>query len=343
VLDRLKQDPTTRDIPVHIISVFDDGAERAMELGAETYLAKPVGRDALRGLFVRIQTFIEGGGRRILVIEDDPVQRRHIVETLTEHEPEVEVMEAATGKEALATLKKEPIDCVVLDIGLPDIDGRRLIGQIHKIAGRADVPIVVYTAADLSTTSRTSLLKGAKSVITKTPESNTRLIEEVGSFLGRIKTGQTVDAGVPAIAAAVGMRRQPEAPTPNGGGALAGRKILVVDDDVRNIFALTALLERHGVEVLHAETGREALQLVHENPSLEAILMDIMMPEMDGFETMSAIRRIAGRESLPIIAVTAKAMKGDRERCLEAGASDYLSKPIDGQELVAVLESWIAA
>ncbi|HEY4911800.1 MAG TPA: response regulator, partial [Methylomirabilota bacterium] len=188
-----------------------------------------------------------------------------------------------------------------------------------------------YTAAELSVNAQARLRKTTKSVIQKSPESSLALANEVKGFFERVRQIR------PAATAVAEPIPPPAAPDVE----LAGHRALVVDDDVRNIFALTALLERQGMEVLHAEGGKEAIELLHENPSIEVVLMDIMMPDMDGYETMSAIRRIGGFESLPIVALTAKAMKGDREKCLDAGASDYIAKPVDPEELLALLRSWL--
>ena len=328
VLDRLKHDPETAEIPVHIISVFEDGAERGMTEGASTYLTKPVGKETLEGLFARVDAFVSTGGRKLLVIEDDAVQRQHILETVGQGD--VEAVAVGTGKEALNVLRHNRIDCVVLDLGLPDIDGHKLIDQIHKIPGLKELPIIVYTAAELSVNNQARLRRSTKSIIQKTPESSVQLADEVGSFFNRVREARPV-------ATAVADKIRPPAPDLQ----LSSHKALVVDDDVRNIFALTALLERQGMQVVHAESGREAIQMLHENPSIEVVLMDIMMPGMDGYETMSTIRRAGGFEKLPIIALTAKAMKGDREKCLEAGASDYIAKPVDPEQLLGLLRSWL--
>jgi signal transduction histidine kinase/DNA-binding response OmpR family regulator/HAMP domain-containing protein len=330
VLDRLKHDPETAEIPVHIISVFEDGAGRGMTGGASTYLTKPVGKETLEGLFARIDAFISTGGRRLLVVEDDPVQRKHIMETVATGE--VEAFDVGTGKEALEVLRNNRVDCVILDLRLPDVDGHKLIDQIHRLPGHKDLPIIVYTAAELSLNTQARLRKTTKSIIQKSPESSRALALEVKGFFDRVRQVR------PTATAVAEPVRPPDAPDVQ----LGGRRALVVDDDVRNIFALTALLERQGMEVLHAESGGEAVQLLHENPSIEVVLMDIMMPDMDGYETMSAIRRAGGFENLPIVALTAKAMKGDREKCLEAGASDYIAKPVDPEQLLALLRSWLS-
>ena len=351
VLDRLKQDPETADIPVHIISVFEDGAERGQAQGAATYLTKPATREALAGLFARIDAFIQTGGRNLLVVEDDPVQREEIIRVVSGRD--VTVTAVATGKEALAAVKSSQVDCVILDLGLPDVDGHKLIEQIHRVPGMKDLPIIVYTAAELSVNAEGRLRKQAKSIITKGGGgSGQKLLDEVSQFFGRVTASAAPVApkAVFGLAADTGERsgddslenvpRTPATATTEEGG-LDGHKVLVVDDDVRNIFALTALLERHAMEVLHAETGREAIELLHENPSLEVVLMDIMMPEMDGYQTMAAIRRLKGFDKMPIIALTAKAMKGDREACLAAGASDYIAKPVDPEQLLSLLRVWL--
>ena len=330
VLDRLKRDPETAEIPVHIISVFEDGLERGINLGASTYLTKPVGKETLEGLFARIDAFISTGGRRLLVVEDEPVQLQHILDTVGA-QGEVEAVGVGTGKEALDQLRKSQFDCVVLDLGLPDVDGYKLIDQIHKLPGQKDLPIIIYTAAELSVNSEARLRKTTKSVIQKSAESGQELAHEVNGFFYRVRQVRSVATAV------VEPLRPPEAPDIQ----LSGRRALIVDDDVRNIFALTALLERQGMEVVHAESGRDALELLHDNPSIEVVLMDIMMPGMDGYEAMAGVRRIGGFENLPIIALTAKAMKGDREKCLEAGASDYIAKPVDPEQLLALLRAWL--
>ena len=351
VLDRLKQDPETADIPVHIISVFEDGAERGQAQGASTYLTKPATREALAGLFARIDAFIQTGGRNLLVVEDDPIQRDEIIRVVSGRD--VNVTAVATGKEALAAVKSIAIDCVILDLGLPDIDGHKLIEQIHRVAGMKDVPIIVYTAAELSVNAEGRLRKQAKSIITKDGGgSGQKLLDEVSQFFGRVSANAAPTEPKAVFGLAANGSEGPDegpvsTPSRTSGTVttedvgLEGRKVLVVDDDVRNIFALTALLERHGMDVLHAETGREAIQLLHENPSLEVVLMDIMMPEMDGYETMAAIRRLQGFDKLPMIALTAKAMKGDREACLAAGASDYIAKPVDPEQLLSLLRVWL--
>ena len=334
VLDRLKLDAETADIPVHVVSIFDDQAEvdLAKQKGAATYTTKPIGREALQGLFARIEAFIDTGGESLLIIEDDPIQRQHIVDTLGLKN--VHTFSVGSGKEAIEVLKAEKIDCVVLDLGLPDVDGHKLIDSIKKLPGRRDTPIIVYTAAELSVNAEARLRKQTKAIITKSgAAAEHKLLEDVSQFFARVAGAQEK----PPPAVTVGTL-EPTAPDPS----LEEKKALIVDDDVRNIFALTALLERHGMQVLHTESGKEAIQLVRETPSLDVVLMDIMMPEMDGLEAIAAIRKLPGFESLPIIALTAKAMKGDRESCLEAGASDYIAKPVDPEQLLTMLRVWLS-
>src|SRR5437588_468358 len=334
VLDRLKLDAETADIPVHVVSIFDDQAEvdLAKQKGAATYTTKPIGREALQGLFARIEAFIDTGGESLLIIEDDPIQRQHIVDTLGLKN--VHTFSVGSGKEAIEVLKAEKIDCVVLDLGLPDVDGHKLIDSIKKLPGRRDTPIIVYTAAELSVNAEARLRKQTKAIITKSgAAAEHKLLEDVSQFFARVAGAQEK----PPPAVTVGTL-EPTAPDPS----LEEKKALIVDDDVRNIFALTALLERHGMQALHTESGKEAIQLVRETPSLDVVLMDIMMPEMDGLEAIAAIRKLPGFESLPIIALTAKAMKGDRESCLEAGASDYIAKPVDPEQLLTMLRVWLS-
>jgi len=366
VLDELQRDPATRDIPVHIVTVFEDAQERFEQQGATSFLTKPASRETLEGLFARIQAFIDQGVRSLLVVEDDPVQRQNIVDIIGNDQ--LHTLSVGTGKEALAILRKEKIDCVVLDLGLPDMSGFKLLEQVQKNPQLRQIPVIVYTAAELSTKDKAALKKAAKSVIVKGSDtSSDALISQVGQFLNKIGQRLPANGGsaptppmdiTPAAATpeqpatAAPERPSPEAPartvapeaparTVATEGRLAGRTVLIVDDDIRNIFALTALLEREQMNVLSAESGQAALEALEAGGGIEIVLMDVMMPDMDGYETMQRIRQLPAGAELPIVALTAKAMKGDRERCLEAGASDYIAKPIDPAELLAMMRTWL--
>jgi HAMP domain-containing protein/CheY-like chemotaxis protein/GAF domain-containing protein len=326
VLDRLKHDPNTSHIPVHIIS-GEEQRQRALHLGAITHLQKPVSRDDLANAFDSIATFAEKRVRRLLVVEDDDTQRMSIVELIGNGD--VVTTAVATGEEALEALKEEPYDCMVLDLKLPDMTGFELIDKLQKELGRADLPIIVYTGKELTGKEETQLRKVADAIIVKEASSPERLLAETALFLHR------VEANLPEPKRRILEQLHRRDPV------LAGRKVLIVDDDVRNIFALTSALESHNMVVVHAENGQEGIDMLKETPDIEVVLMDIMMPGMDGYEAIQAIRGMEEFQQLPIIALTAKAMKADRDRCIEAGASDYISKPLDIDQLLSLLRVWL--
>jgi CheY-like chemotaxis protein len=326
VLDRLKHDPATRHIPVHIISVEEE-RQRALKQGAFNHVQKPVTREILVKAFDDIGDFAERRVRKLLVVEDDDVQRMSVVELIGNGD--VKTTAVATGNEALAILKDERFDCMVLDLKLPDMSGFDLIEKLQTDLGRYDLPIIIYTGKELTRKEELHLKKVADAIIVKEASSPERLLAETALFLHR------VEADLPEP-----KRRMLEKFHRND-PVLAGRKVLVVDDDVRNIFALTSALEAHNMEVIHAENGQEGIDLLQSSPGVEAVLMDIMMPEMDGYEAITAIRRMDEFKQLPIIALTAKAMKADRDHCLEVGASDYISKPLDIDQLLSLLRVWL--
>jgi len=326
VLSQLKQDFSTRHIPVQILTIEEE-RQHALERGAFAHLSKPLSPNGLEAAFDRIKQFAEPRTRRLLVVEDSEAERMS-VEELIAHD-DVEISSVGTGKEALERLKAQSYDCVVLDLRLPDMSGFDLLEHLQKVQKLRDVPVVVYTGRELSADEEDQLRKLAKSIVLKGVRSPERLLDETALFLHR------VIADLPANKQRMleELHQRPE--------ALAGRKVLVVDDDVRNIFALSSVLERHGMHVVIATTGQEAINVLDQTPDVALALMDIMMPGMDGYETMRRIRDNARFRRLPIIALTAKAMKGDREKCLEAGASDYVAKPVDTGQLVSLLRTWL--
>jgi CheY-like chemotaxis protein/signal transduction histidine kinase/HAMP domain-containing protein len=326
VLDRLKRDPSTRHIPVHVMSAMRE-RERALRQGAISYINKPVSRDMLQEEFTRIQKFLMGGKRSLLVVEDDMAQRESIVSLIGDSD--VHIVTAETGQAAIAALAEQHFDCMVLDLTLPDISGFDLLDQIGKQQALRDLPIVIYTAQELGRKEVTKLKRYAKTIVMKDARSPERLLDETALFLHRSQ------ASLPDL-----QRRILEEIHAADGG-LAGRKVLIVDDDLRNIFALSSLLERQQMQVLFAENGRDGIEVLEKDPSIEIVLMDIMMPEMDGYDTMRAIRRIPKFKSLPIITLTAKAMKGDRDKCIAAGASDYITKPVDVAQLLSMMRVWL--
>jgi CheY-like chemotaxis protein/HAMP domain-containing protein/GAF domain-containing protein len=326
VLNHLKQDPLTRHIPVQVISVEEERLQ-GLGHGAFSYLIKPATRDDLRKAFERVMRYAESPRRRLLVVEDDERERQSIVELLS-HE-NVEIAGAANGAEAMQALRTGQFDCLILDLRLPDISGFELMENVRQRPELRELPIVVCTGKELTEQDSSRLARMAESVVLKNVRTPERLLDEVSLFL------HLVTADLPPYQQQMLERlRQSDE-------ALIGKKVLIVDDDVRNIFALTSLLEQHGVQVVNAENGMEAIALLDQDSEIDAVLMDIMMPEMDGYETMRRIRGNASHRALPILALTAKAMKGDREKCLEAGASDYIAKPVNAEELLTLLRIWL--
>ncbi len=324
VLDLLKHDPATRHIPVHIISVGDE-RQRAIELGALAHLTKPSTRADLDGAFDLLSSFLDHPIKQLLVVEDDPVQRGAIVELIGDSD--VTVTAVSTGAEALAEVKARHFDSIVLDLGLADASGVELLRTLKALPSLENVPIVIYTARALSGAQTTQVRGLAASIIFKDARSIERLLDETSVFLHR------VEANLPEAKRRTAHHADP---------GLAGKRVLIVDDDMRNIFAITSALERHDVLTSYAENGRAALDALHRAPSVDAVLMDIMMPDMDGFEALRAVRADPRFAYLPIIALTAKAMMGDRERCIAAGASDYITKPVDVEQLYSLLRVWLA-
>jgi HAMP domain-containing protein/signal transduction histidine kinase/CheY-like chemotaxis protein len=328
VLDRLKHDPASRHIPVQVVS-SDERRALGLKLGAIGYLEKPVTRDALDIAFATIKSFVNRRSRRLLVVEDDEATRTGILELVGNGD--LETMTVGTAKDALKALQKKRFDCMVVDLGLPDMTGFELIEKVKKIKQFEDIPIVVYTARDLTKSEREQLGKNAHSIIVKGTQSPEQLLDETTLFLHRIEENLPEQKRK--------ILRQMHLVQP----ALADRTVLVIDDDVRNIFALTSVLERHAVKVLYAENGRDGINILKENESsIDCILLDVMMPGLDGYQTMQEIREEDRFKNLPIIALTAKAMKGDREKCLEAGASDYISKPVDTEQLISMIRIWLS-
>jgi len=326
VLDRLKHDPATRHIPVHIISVTDE-VQRGLKLGAIAHLAKPVTKEDLGAALGTIAGFIERKIKNLLVVEDNDVERNSIVELIGNSD--VQTTAVATGEEALAALERTQFDCMVLDLGLSDMSGFDLLEKMRASAAMSQIPVIVYTGKELTKKQETELRRVAETIIIKDVKSLDRLLDETALFLHR------VEGDLPEPKRKILERLHHTDP------ALAGKKVLVVDDDIRNIFALTSVLEQYEMEVLYAENGKDGIDTLKNTARIDVVLMDVMMPEMDGYEAMQAIRKMRKFKSLPIIALTAKAMKGDREKCIEAGASDYITKPVDTEQLISLLRVWL--
>ena len=325
VLDQLKHEATTRHIPVHIISV-DNEEERGLKLGSLASTPKPVDKASLDATFARLEEFLARKTKRLLVVEDNELEREHIIEMIGEG---VEISATETGAEALEQLKQKRFDCLVLDLGLPDASGFDVVDEIKKDPSLHTLPIIVYTARDLTQEEENRLKMASTQVIIKDARSPEQLLDQVTLFLHR------AESDLPFAKQKILQHVRKSDPV------LAGRKVLIVDDDVRNIFSLTAVLERHRMQVVYVENGKDAISMLEKEPGIEIVLMDVMMPEMDGYETMRAIRKQPKLKSLPIISLTAKAMKGDREKCIEAGASDYITKPVNTEQLLSLLRVWL--
>ncbi|GAA0914243.1 hypothetical protein GCM10009552_31260 [Rothia nasimurium] len=326
VIERLKSDASTRHIPVHFISATDD-ASRGLELGAVGFLTKPVSRESISTAFERLLHFAEGRTRHLLVVDDD-ASARTAVRTLLKDDS-VEIDEAASGEEALARCTQTSYDCIVLDLGLPGMSGMEFLEHLSRNGHTP--PVVVYSGRDLSREESMRIRQYTDSIVVKGARSPDRLLDEVSLFLHSIRHG--------------GGARS-EAATAAGGvdeADLRGRRLLLVDDDMRNLFALSKVLRAKGIDVTMAQDGQKALDTLDRDTAIELVLMDIMMPVMDGYETTRAIRARPAVAKVPIIALTAKAMRGDREKCLEAGANDYLSKPIDIDRLLSMIRVWLPA
>jgi CheY-like chemotaxis protein len=326
VLTQLKQDPATRHIPVQIVTL-DEDRQHGLARGAFAFVSKPTTPDGLEAAFTRIKEYAAPHRKRLLVVEDNPAERLSICELLGHDD--IDIGTAGTGAEALDELRTADYDCAVLDLRLPDMSGFEVLESIRDDKKLADLPVVVFTGKELSPDEDAKLHTLARSVVVKGVESPERLLDETALFLHRVvselppEKQEMLDR----------LHRSDE--------DLVGKTVLVVDDDVRNIFALSSVLERRGMRVETASTGREAIALLASTPDVAIVLMDIMMPEMDGYETMEVIRQNPAFRRLPIVALTAKAMKGDREKCLEAGASDYLAKPVNTEQLLSALRMWL--
>ena len=326
VLDRLKLDPNTRHIPVHVISVEID-TRHCLQHGAIACLNKPVTKEALDGAFEHLRQFVEKRVRNLLVVEDNDIERQAIIDLIGNGD--VLITAVGTGAEALKALTSEHFDCMVLDLLMPDISGFQVLEEMKDHPELCQVPVVVYTAMELTKQEQTRLRRMSQTIVLKGVHSPDRLLDETALFLHRVA------ANLPEA------KRQILNRLHTSDAVLEGKTILVVDDDVRNLFALTAVLEGHRMKLATAENGREALKMLAQTPSVNLVLMDMMMPEMDGYETMRAIRKQAQFTTIPIIALTAKAMKGDREQCIEAGANDYIAKPVDPDQLLSLLRVWL--
>jgi len=326
VLSQLKHNPLTRHIPVQIVTL-DEDRQHALARGAFSFVNKPTTTEGVSAALSQIKEYAKPRRKRLLIVEDNEAEQMSIRQLL-DHD-DIEIVTTETGAGALFTLRENPCDCVVLDLRLPDMSGFEVLDSIRNDDALSDVPVVVFTGRELSVEEDAELHTMARSIVVKGVESPERLLDETSLFLHRVITELPIE-----------KQRMLEKLN-SSDEDLIGRTALLVDDDARNIFALSSVLERRGMKVLTATTGSEAIALVQSNPEIAVVLMDIMMPQMDGYQTIGAIRADPSFRRLPIIALTAKAMKGDREKCLEAGASDYLAKPVNTEQLLLAIRMWL--
>jgi CheY-like chemotaxis protein/signal transduction histidine kinase/HAMP domain-containing protein len=326
VLSQLKHNPLTRHIPVQIITL-DEDRQHALARGAFSFVNKPTTTEGVSAALSQIMEYAKPRRKRLLIVEDNAAEQMSIKELLGHHD--IEIVTTDTGEGALSTLRDNPYDCVVLDLRLPDMSGFEVLDRIRNDDQLSNVPVVVFTGRELSVEEDAELHTMARSIVVKGVESPERLLDETSLFLHRVITELPIE-----------KQRMLEKLN-SSDEDLVGRTALLVDDDARNIFALSSVLERRGMKVLTATTGSEAVALVESNPQIAVVLMDIMMPQMDGYQTIGVIRENPALRRLPIIALTAKAMKGDREKCLEAGASDYLAKPVNTEQLLLAIRMWL--
>jgi HAMP domain-containing protein/signal transduction histidine kinase/CheY-like chemotaxis protein len=327
IIDRLKHEPSTRHIPIHVISI-DEDRRRGLSLGAASYLEKGIDRQQLVEVFKRVKEMIARHDRTLLVVEGDENQRKRLAELI--EAPDVQTTFVASGEEALAALRNTRFDCVVVDLNLADMSGIDFVTRLQQQPQGREMPVLIYTGEDPPSEVEEQIRRLAQTGLVRGVRSAERLLEQTAVFLHR------VEAALPEE-----KRRMLEQARERKDSWLAGGKVLLVDDDVRNLFALTSVLERHKLQVVHAESGQQALEHLSQNRDVDLILMDIMMPKMDGYETIRKIRQLPGFENTPIVALTAKAMKGDREKCIEAGASDYITKPVNSEDLIWMLRAWL--
>ncbi len=326
VLNNLKLDPDTRHIPVQIVTL-DEERQHGLSRGAFSYVVKSPTTDTLDSALERLKNFTRPRTKRLLIVEDHEIERQAIVELLSHKD--IEAVSVATGEKAIEALHEQPFDCIVLDLRLPDMTGFELLDKLQNDLAAIDVPVIIYTGRELTPSEQGRLKIMAKSIILKDVQSPERLLDETALFLHRVVADLPPD-----------KQRMLER-LHSSSELLRHRKVLIVDDDARNIFALTSILEIHDMDVLSATNGRKAIEIIQVTPDLSMVLMDIMMPDMDGYQTMREIRNHPEFRSLPILALTAKAMKGDREKCLDAGASDYISKPVNTDQLLSLMRVWL--
>ena len=326
VLDALKRDPGTRHIPVHVVSIANE-RRRALAMGAASFLHKTLEPEKLDQVFDRIVAAMQTTVRQLLVVDGDPVRLQNLAEMLGDKD--IHTIPAASAAEVSAALREQKIDGAVLGWNVPGLAGLDLLTALREATGHSELRVLIYPAAPLSPAEAAAIAEWDQDGVIQIASSPEDLLDKSMTMFHRKETDLSREKRDKLAAARAVDQR------------LSGRKILIVDDDLRNIFALTSALEPHEMKLTLAENGRKGIEALRANPDVELVLMDIMMPEMDGFEAMRLIRKIPEYKELPIIALTAKAMKGDRERCIEAGATDYIAKPVEIDQLLALMRVWL--
>jgi len=327
VLAELKANPYLKHIPVHIIS-GDDRSVESIKAGAIEWLVKPISKKELEEAFNRIEYFASRKIKNVLIVEDSENSRKALRILIGNRD--VKCFETGTGKMALEIYQQNHIDCVILDLGLPDMSGFDFINELEKIKGHYIPPIIVYTGKELTKEENTELQKHAETIIIKGIKSEERLLDETALFLHR-----TISNLPKSKQMIINSIHDKEA-------KFKDKKILLVDDDTRNVFALSKILIERGMVIIKAENGKYALEALDNHPDIDLVLMDIMMPEMDGYEAMRQIRSQKKHQGLPVIALTAKAMNNDKQKCIDAGANDYIAKPIDIERLLSLMRVWMS-
>jgi CheY-like chemotaxis protein/signal transduction histidine kinase len=338
ILKKLKADPRTKHIPVHMMSAGNEKVGKAKKEGAIGFLKKPVEKEQLDEAFELLsEAHLKYSLNKVLVIEDQELQSAMLTQQLTDKGVEVE--QAFTGKEALEILESHNFDCIILDLKLPDISGFELLDTIKAIPGLAHIPVIINTAMELDQEKMAHIMKYTEAMVLKSNKSNDRLMDEVSLFMNKLKNDgpATVSLTSPSVNTSSISKGSSTIEK-----VLKDKTILITDDDMRNIFALSSALQTYDLKIVIANNGREAIEKLEGSNRIDLVLMDIMMPEMDGYEAMRAIRTKKEFARLPIIALTAKAMKNDKEKCIEAGANDYISKPVDMDKLLSMLRVWLS-
>lgn len=336
ILKKLKADPRTKNIPVHMMSAGNEKASKAKKEGAIGFLKKPIEKEQLDEAFELLSAaHLKYNLNTVLVVEDQELHSALLAQQLTEKG--VEVKQAFTGKEALDLLEEYTFDCIILDLKLPDISGFELLDRIKAVPHLSHIPVIINTAMELDQDKMAHIMKYTEAMVLKSNKSNDRLMDEVSLFMNKLKK----EMSQPSTATVVSSSNLAKASSTME-KVLQDKTILITDDDMRNIFALSSALQNYNMKIVIANNGREAIEKLEETNQIDLVLMDIMMPEMDGYEAMQVIRNKKEFAKLPIIALTAKAMKNDKEKCIEAGANDYISKPVDMDKLLSMLRVWLS-